>query len=70
MINFNNIKVNKFNLVNKNSKKSTSVKRIDYENINNGMDLSQKLPQTINVISLSQGKAEKKRITKIRTKII
>ena len=61
MINFNNIKVNKFNLVNKNSKKSTSVKRIDYENINNGMDLSQKLPQTINVISLSQGKAEKKK---------
>ena len=37
------------------------MKRIDYENnINNGMDLSQKLPQTINVISLSQGKAEKK----------
>ena len=53
--------MNKFNLVNKNSKKSTSVKRIDYENnINNGMDLSQKLPQTINVISLSQGKTEKK----------
>jgi cyclin-dependent kinase-like len=68
MINFNNIKVNKFNLVNKNSKKSTSVKRIDYENINNGMDLSQKLPQTINVISLSQGKAEKKKNNKDKDK--
>ena len=68
MINFNNIKVNKFNLVNKNSKKSTSVKRIDYENINNGMDLSQKLPQTINVISLSQGKAEKKKNSKDKDK--
>ena len=68
MINFNNIKVNKFNLVNKNSKKSTSVKRIDYENINNGMDLSQKLPQTINIISLSQGKAEKKKNNKDKDK--
>ena len=68
MINFNNIKVNKFNLVNKNSKKSTSVKRIDYENINNGMDLSQKLPQTINVISLSQGKADKKKNNKDKDK--
>ena len=69
MINFNNIKVNKFNLVNKNSKKSTSVKRIDYENnINNGMDLSKKLPQTINVISLSQGKAEKKKNNKDKDK--
>ena len=68
MINFNNIKVNKFNLVNNNSKKSTSVKRIDYENINNGMDLSQKLPQTINVISLSQGKAEKKKNNKDKDK--
>ena len=69
MINFNNIKVNKFNLVNKNSKKSTSVKRIDYENnINNGMDLSKKLPQTINVISLSQGKTEKKKNNKDKDK--
>ena len=61
MINFNSIKVNKFNLGNKPSKKSTSMKKIENEH-NNNNDLSLKMPQqNIGVISLSQGKVEKKK---------
>jgi len=69
MINFNTIKVNKFNLGNKPSKKSTSMKKIenDHNTINN--DLSLKMPQqNIGVISLSQGKAEKKKNNKDKEK--
>ena len=69
MINFNTIKVNKFNLGNKPSKKSTSMKKIenDHNIINN--DLSLKMPQqNIGVISLSQGKAEKKKNNKDKEK--
>ena len=70
MINFNSIKVNKFNFGNKPSKKSTSMKKIDYDHSNNN-DLSQKLPQQqIGVISLSQGKAEKKKNNKDKDKSI
>ena len=61
MINFNSIKVNKFNLGNKPSKKSTSMKKIENDH-NNNNDLSLKMPQqNIGVISLSQGKVEKKK---------
>ena len=61
MINFNSIKVNKFNLGNKPSKKSTSMKKIESDH-NNNNDLSLKMPQqNIGVISLSQGKVEKKK---------
>ena len=55
MINFNTIKVNKYNLGNKNSKKSSSLQKI-YNN-----DISQKIYQPINIISLSQGKINKKK---------
>ena len=70
MINFNSIKVNKFNLGNKPSKKSTSMKKIDYDHINNN-DLSQKIPQQqIGIISISQGKVEKKKNNKDKDKTI
>ena len=70
MINFNSIKVNKFNIGNKPSKKSTSMQKMDYEHSSN-IDLSQKIPpQQIGVISLSQGKIDKKNINKIKDKSI
>jgi len=51
----------KFNLGNKPSKKSTSMKKIENDH-NNNNDLSLKMPQqNIGVISLSQGKVEKKK---------
>ena len=54
MINFNSIKVNKFNLGNKPSKKSTSMKKIENDH-NNNNDLSLKMPQqNIGVISLNE----------------
>ncbi len=65
MINFNSIKVNKYNINTKPSKKSSSQKKLYNENnnINNSsniFDISQKLYQPINIISLSQGKVIKK----------
>ena len=70
MMNFNSIK--KLTLINKPSKKSTSVKIIENENNNNNsnIDLSLKLPQSISGISLSQGKADKKKINKDKDKNI
>ena len=69
MMNFNSLK--KLTLVNKPSKKSTSVKIIDNDNINNSnIDLSLKLPPSISGISLSQGKADKKKINKEKDKSI
>jgi len=69
MMNFNSIK--KLTLINKPSKKSTSVKIIENENNNNSnIDLSLKLPQSISGISLSQGKADKKKINKDKDKNI
>lgn len=70
MMNFNSIK--KLTLINKPSKKSTSVKIIENENYNNNsnIDLSLKLPQSISGISLSQGKADKKKINKDKDKNI
>ena len=70
MMNFNSIK--KLTLINKPSKKSTSVKIIENENNNNNsnIDLSLKLPQSISGISLSQGKADKKKISKDKDKNI
>ena len=70
MMNFNSIK--KITLINKPSKKSTSVKIIENENNNNNsnIDLSLKLPQSISGISLSQGKADKKKINKDKDKNI
>ena len=67
MINFNSIKVNKFIFGNKPSKKSISMKKIENEH-NNNFDLSQKMPQTIGIISLSQGKIEKKKNSKDKEK--
>ena len=67
MINFNSIKVNKLNLGNKPSKKSTSMQKIDYEH-NSIIDLSQKMPQQIGIVSLSQGKIEKKKNNKEKEK--
>ena len=62
MMNFNSIKINKLTLVNKPSKKSTSVKIIDNDNNNASIiDLSQKMPQSIGALSLSQGKLDKKK---------
>ena len=66
MINFNSIKVNKYNIINNNnkpSKKSSSLKKIYFENHinnNNNIDLSQKIIQPMNIISLSQGKINNK----------
>ena len=70
MMNFNSIK--KLTLINKPSKKSTSVKIIENENNynNSNIDLSLKLPQSISGISLSQGKADKKKINKDKDKNI
>ena len=70
MMNFNSIK--KLTLINKPSKKSTSVKIIENENNDNNsnIDLSLKLPQSISGISLSQGKADKKKINKDKDKNI
>ena len=58
--------IKKLTLINKPSKKSTSVKIIENENNNNNsnIDLSLKLPQSISGISLSQGKADKTEIEK------
>ena len=61
MMNFNSIKINKLTLVNKPSKKSTSVKIIDNDNNASIIDLSQKMPQSIGALSLSQGKLDKKK---------
>ena len=67
MISFNNINVNKINNYNnidkdkKNSKKSLSMNKIDRDN--SELDISQKMP-TIGIISLSQGKKDKKKETK------
>ena len=61
MMNFNSIKINKLTLVNKPSKKSTSVKIIDNDNNESIIDLSQKMPQSIGALSLSQGKLDKKK---------
>ena len=71
MINFNSIKVNKFIIGNKRPKKSTSLQKIDYEqNNNSNMDLSQKILQPINIMSLSQGKGDKKKNNKEKDKNI
>ena len=61
MMNFNSIKINKLTLVNKPSKKSTSVKIIDNDNNSSIIDLSQKMPQSIGALSLSQGKLDNKK---------
>ena len=64
MISFNNININNKNKAenkNNNSKKSSSMNKINYEN--SALDISQKMP-TFNIISLSQGKKEKKKQNK------
>ena len=67
MINFNSIKVNKFIFGNKPTKKSISMKKIENEH-NDHFDLSQKMPQQIGIVSLSQGKIEKKKNSKDKEK--
>ena len=67
MINFNSIKVNKFIFGNKPTKKSISMKKIENEH-NEHFDLSQKMPQQIGIVSLSQGKIEKKKNSKDKEK--
>ena len=67
MINFNNIKVNKFNFGNKPSKKSTSMQKIDFEH-NNNIELPQKILQQLGSTSQSQGKIEKKKSNKDKEK--